>query len=168
MGSCPQDYTRQLSVCRSLFPSLGKDYIKSYITNNKVSKESSHQPLPPLASSNQMRKRRDVKVKGIQTGSQVGNVCLKLTKPHMPLCKESRVSITAGDFKPSPPKEPSRQIAPRSKFHKVKMVEQPSQPPPRNASLLKAFKLVSSDEGRQKIEGLNIIQNLSLEIQPPP
>ncbi|CAH2293557.1 Hypothetical predicted protein [Pelobates cultripes] len=106
-----------------------------------------------------MRKRRDFKVKGIQNGSQVGNVRLKLTKDSMPPCKESRVSITAGDFKPSPPKEPSRRTAPDPKFHKVKMLEQP---PPRNASLLKAFKLVSSDEGRQKIEGLNIIQNLSV------
>ncbi|CAH2293555.1 TOG array regulator of axonemal microtubules 1 [Pelobates cultripes] len=169
MGSCPRDYTRhgrtkvdQSSVRRSLYLSLGKDYMKSSTTNNKVSKESSYQPLPPIVSSHQMQKRRDFKVKGIQSGSQAGNIHLKLPKDAMPPYKESRISITAGDFKPSPPKEPSRRTAPHPKLHKVKMLEQPSQPPPRKASLSKAFKMVSSDEGRQKIEGLNIIQKLSV------
>ncbi|CAH2295912.1 FAM179B [Pelobates cultripes] len=109
-----------------------------------------------------MRKLMNFKVKGIQNRSRAGNIRLKLTKDPMPPCKESRASITAGDFKPSPPKEPPKRTASHPKFHKIKMLEQSSQPPPRNDSLSQAFKLVSSDDGRQKIEGLNIIQKLSV------
>ncbi|CAH2295913.1 TOG array regulator of axonemal microtubules 1 [Pelobates cultripes] len=145
-----------------MHPSLGKDYMKGSTTNNKICREPLHQPLPPLASNHQMRKLRNFKVKGIQNGSQAGNVRLKLTKDPTPPSKESRVSITTGDYKPSPPKEPTKRTAPYSNFQKFKMLEQSSQPPPRNTSLLQAFKLVSSDEGHQKIEGLNIIQKLSV------